>query len=197
LRLIVRTKKSAEIFKETYMSALYVVPLVQTTQFGFVDGSGNPLQINVPKYFDSDLAGQVFAAMPLTGANLALIATAENDALASESDVFSFGPNLDSVMTDDDLAALTTILQNASVPTDFLVQPITYQAAAQMLGAIAQTLQQAAGAGNPIQLGSSGNAQKVGSLGSPASQNAGTELLASAAQFNAPLILDSGNGSAL
>ena len=91
---------------------LFVVPVVQTT-----DQLGNT--INVPEYFDTDLSGSTFACMPLTGASLSCSATAENDALAAESDVFAFPADLTPTMSDADIAALTAVLQNANVPTDF------------------------------------------------------------------------------
>lgn len=178
---------------------LFVVPLVQTTFDFLVDAQGNPITANVPEYYDSDLLNATYASMPLTGCALALIATAPNAALAAESDVFAFPANLDSEMSDADITALTSVLQNANVPTDFLASGITYQAAANTIGAIAQVLQQAAGAGTPIQLGSPSPSQgvgKIGGIGGSTPQNAA--LLASAAAYTGALILDStGDGFAL
>jgi hypothetical protein len=180
---------------------LYLVPLVQTTFPDLVDAQGNPITANVPEYsvnVGDPLYGVTYACMPLVGASLALIATDSNAALAAESDVFAFPANLDSEMTDADIATLTTVLQNANVPTDFLVAGITYQDCADTIGAIAQVLQQAAGAGTPIQLGSPSPSQGVGKIGGVGGSTPQNALLASAAQWTAPLILDStGGGSAL
>jgi hypothetical protein len=182
----------------TMSTQLYVVPLVQTTLPGFVDVNGNPITLTVPEYSVNSgdpLYGVTYASMPLTGLSLALVATAENDSLATESDVFAFPADLTQTMTDADITALTTILASANLPTSFLVSGITYDGAAQTIGAIAQTLQQATGTGMPITLAPvSKGVGKAGGGGSSATQNA---LLASAAQWTAPLILNAGGGSAL
>jgi hypothetical protein len=171
------------------MSQLFVIPLVQTTLPGLVDAQGNPIAINVPEYSVNDtdpLYGAAYTCMPLTGAGIALVATAPNSVLAAESDVFAFPADLTAEMSDSDITALSTVLQNANVPTDFLVSPITYAQAARTIGQIAQTLQQAAGGGSQITLGGVrvGASQGVGEVG-----GSGSTLLATAAQWTAPLIL--------
>jgi hypothetical protein len=173
------------------MSQLFVVPLVQ---INLTDFQGNQITRNVPEYSTDSgdpLYGVSFNCMPLTGAGIALVATAPNPALADESDCFAFPSNgdLTTQMTNDDIASLTTVLQNVNVPTDFLVSPITYAQAARTIGQIAQTLQMAAGAGNPVQLGgvSQGAGRGVGEIGG--SSNTDSELLAVAAEWSSPLIL--------
>jgi hypothetical protein len=184
------------------VSNLYVVPLVQTTLPGLTDSSGNPIEVSVPEYSvnaSDPLYGATYVSMPLIGASLSLIATAPNAALAAESDVFAFPADLTPAMSDTDIDALTAVLENANVPTTFLVPGVTYEAAAQTIGAIAQVLQQASGAGTPITLGSQspsqGKGKTGGSAGGSSTQNAA--LLASAAAWTTPIILSTGEEGAL
>lgn len=171
---------------------LYLVPLVQTTFPWRLDAEGNPLTALVPEYSVNEgdpLFGAAFVCMPLDGAGLALVASAPNDALAAESDVFAFPTDLTLTMSDDDITALSTVLSNAGVPTDFLASGITYELAAQTIGAVAQTLQQSVASGNPVQLAPSGNAKSIGSITSSGDDASASDLLASAAQWDAPLVL--------
>lgn len=102
------------------MSQYFLIPVVQAT----INGSA----VSVPKYYDTDLAGQTYSSIPYGVEGLTLVSTAPNAALAAESDVYPFPEDVTRILDDEGSAVLDEFLATYSVPTDLIVSGMPFVA---------------------------------------------------------------------
>jgi hypothetical protein len=86
--------------------------------------------ILAPKYCSTDMAGLPYSCVPYGAEGWCVVAlTAENSALAAETDVYAFPSDLSTVMQDSDVSTLAAFLATANVPSDQIVSGMTFEAA--------------------------------------------------------------------
>jgi hypothetical protein len=108
----------------------FIVPLTSQTLGGRT--------VNAPKYLSTDMAGLGFTCIPYGAEGVAIVALqAANAALSAESDVYTFPENLDAMLADADVTALTNFLTPLNVPTDSItLLGMTWSQVLQLIGTI-------------------------------------------------------------
>lgn len=127
------------------MSNFYLMPTVS-----FKDASGN--QFTAPKYFQTDLAGLSFAAVPYGAEPVAIVSlSAPNPALAAEPDVFSFPSDPSKTLSNADVASLDLFFAAANIPFLWLTVGMSWSDVRRQTATIFLLAQFVAGAtGKPI-----------------------------------------------
>lgn len=128
-----------------------------------------------PEYMQTDLAGQNYTCIPYGVESIVLIATAENAALAAESDVYAFPSDLTQLVTDSDVANLDAYLGNVNIPSSFVTSGMAWQDVLLQIAQIFLVAQAVSGAANGASIFPSG-ATVDSSLSSPAQSSGNAKL---------------------
>lgn len=121
----------------------YLVPTTQGQPF-----AGGPT-VNLPEYWDTDLAGIKWSSIPMGIEGIYLLALADpNAALAAEADVYTLPSS--GTLADADVVNLSDYLSNYSVPSDWIESGQTWASVIQQIATIflvAQAVSGTTGAG--------------------------------------------------
>jgi len=128
-----------------------------------------------PEYMQTDLAGQNYTCIPYGVESIVLIATAENAALAAESDVYAFPSDLTELVTDTDVMNLDTYLGNVNIPSSFVTSGMAWRDVLLQIAQIFLVAQAVSGAANNASIFPSG-ATVDSSLSSPAQSSGNLKL---------------------
>ena len=119
---------------------LYVMPIT---------GTGTDTDSRRPKYADTDLAGTSWAAMDFGNEPFMLVATPTNATLAGHADVHTLPLNLDTTLTAGAVTTVTTKLEAAHIPAQWVAVGMTYRQVVKTICQMFMFWQRCQGLGHP------------------------------------------------
>jgi hypothetical protein len=117
---------------------LYVMPIT---------GTGTSGDARRPKYADTDLAGQNWAAMDFGNEPMMLVATATNAALGAEADVLTVPLNLDQNLGAGAVTTVQNYFEARNIPADWINTGYTYRQLVRLVACMFQIWQRCQGMG--------------------------------------------------